>query len=229
LAEGVVRHRLLVINPNTTSSVTDKIAAHVREAVGDQVEVMAVTGGFGSGYISCEAAYAVAGHAALECLRQHGQGCDGVLLACFGDPGLFALREVATVPVTALAEAALETAAARGTRLSVVTGGPVWKPMLLRFAASLGLRDTVASVRTIAMDGGQIAASPELALDALAAQCELAATEDGATEVILGGAGLAGLARLLQPRCPVPVIDSVEMGARVAIKRMQAATLVPFW
>jgi Asp/Glu/hydantoin racemase len=65
--------------------------------------------------------------------------------------------------------------------------------------------------------GGQIAADPDAALERLVACCRAAVEEDGAREVILGGAGLAGLAARIQPRCPVPLLDSVEVGARVAL------------
>ena len=107
--------RLLVINPNTTASITDLALRYVRAAVGEGVELVGTTGRFGCAYISSEACYAVAAHAALDCYAEHGEGCDGVLLACFGDPGLFALREVSKVPVTGLAEASM-LAASRARR-----------------------------------------------------------------------------------------------------------------
>jgi allantoin racemase len=208
--------RLLVINPNTSASITELVTRHVRAAVGDDIELVTATGGFGCAYITSEACYAIAGHAALECFADHGEGCDAVLLACFGDPGLFALREVSAAPVVGLAEASMQAAAERGGRFSIVTGGERWKPMLDRFAAVLGYRERLASVRTLALTGGQIAENPEAALATLASACAAAADEDGADEIILGGAGLAGLAERIQPRIWVPVLDSVLVGAQRA-------------
>lgn len=213
--------RLLVINPNTTASITDLALHYVRAAVGEGLELVGTTGRFGCAYISSEACYAVAGHAALDCYAEHGEGCDGVLLACFGDPGLFALREVSKVPVTGLAEASMFAAAERGGRFSIVTGGERWKPMLERFAAELGYAGRLASVRTVALTGGQIAANRDGAIEMLAKACVAAVDEDGADQVILGGAGLAGLAERVQPRVWAPVLDSVLVGARAA-----SATLV---
>jgi allantoin racemase len=208
--------RLLVINPNTTASITDLALRYVRAAVGDDLELVGTTGRFGCAYISSEACYAVAAHAALDCYAEHGEGCDGVLLACFGDPGLFALREVSKVPVTGLAEASMLAAAERGGRFSIVTGGERWKPMLERFAAELGYAGRLASVRTVALTGGQIAANRDGAIEMLANACVAAVDEDGADQVILGGAGLAGLAERIQPRVWAPVLDSVVVGARAA-------------
>jgi Asp/Glu/hydantoin racemase len=206
--------RLLVINPNTTASITDLVVRHVRAAIGSGFELVPATGAFGCAYITSEACYAVGAHAALDCLERHGAGCDVVLLACFGDPGLFALKEASRVPVLGLAEASMSEAAETAGRFSIVTGGAAWKPMLERFAAQLRYADRLASVRTVALTGGDIAAAPDSALELLAAEARAAVERDGARAVILGGAGLAGLAARIAERVPAPVLDSVLVGAR---------------
>jgi Asp/Glu/hydantoin racemase len=206
--------RLLVINPNTTRSITDLVARHVGEAVGSGFEIVPATGAFGCAYITSEACYAVGAHAALDCLERQGAGCDAVLLACFGDPGLFALKETSRVPVLGLAEASMLEATETAERFSIVTGGAAWKPMLERFAAQLGYAGQLASVRTVALTGGEIATNPDAALAILAGEARAAAEHDGAQAVILGGAGLAGLAARIADRVGVPVLDSVLVGAR---------------
>jgi Asp/Glu/hydantoin racemase len=206
--------RLLVINPNTTQSITDLVARHVSSAIGPDFEIVAVTGAFGCAYITSEACFAVGAHAALDCFERYGDGCDAVLLACFGDPGLFAVKERSGVPVLGLAEASMIEASETAGRFSIVTGGAAWKPMLERFAAQLRHADRLASVRTVALTGGEIAARPDAALAILAAEARAAAERDGARAVILGGAGLAGLAARIADRVPVPVLDSVLVGAR---------------
>lgn len=205
--------RVLVINPNTTASITELVARHVASTLGPAFELVPATGRFGCAYIASEACFAIGAHAALDCFARSGAGCDGVLLACFGDPGLFALRELSRVPVVGLAEASMQEAAATAGRFAIVTGGARWKPMLERFAAEIGLAGALASVRTVAPSGAQIAADPDAALAMLAESCRAAAAEDGAGAVILGGAGLAGLAARIRDRVPVPVLDSVIAGA----------------
>jgi Asp/Glu/hydantoin racemase len=206
--------RLLVVNPNTTASITDLVVRHVRDELDPAFELVPATGRFGCAYIASEACFAIGAHAALDAFAAHGAGCDGVLLACFGDPGLFALREVSPVPVVGLAEASMAEAAETSGRFAIVTGGARWKPMLERFAAEIGRADALVAVRTVALSGAQIAADREAALGALANECRAAAESDGARSVILGGAGLAGLAARIADRVPVPVIDSVLAGAR---------------
>jgi CheY-like chemotaxis protein len=104
--------RILLINPNTSAHVTDLVARHVRTQLDGRAELRAVTGRFGARYIASRAAAAIAGHAALDALAEHGADCDAVYLACFGDPGLLALRELSRVPVVGMAEAACREAAA---------------------------------------------------------------------------------------------------------------------
>ncbi len=207
--------RLLILNPNTTAAVTDLVTRHAQDVLGAGVECVPATARFGARYISNEAAYAIAGHSALDGVAEFGAGCDAVLLACFGDPGLFALREVCAMPVIGLAEASMREAAAHG-RFSIVTGGVLWRPMLERLAAALGYADKIARIRAITLTGAEIAADPEGSIAFLVAECRAAAAEDGARSVILGGAALAGMAQRIAPQVAVPVIDSVNAGARVA-------------
>jgi allantoin racemase len=213
--------RILFINPNT-SSVTDLVAAATRAVIGDRAEIVPVTGRFGARYIASRAAAAIAGHAALESLATHVEGCDAVYLACFGDPGLAALKEVSPVPVVGMAQASCEAACRRGARFAIVTGGALWGPMLREFVAGLGLAERLASVRTVAPTGGDIARDPDAALALLAAACTACAKEDGADVVILGGAALAGLAARIQPAVPAPVLCSVETGAMAALAAAEA-------
>lgn len=188
--------RLLLINPNTSASVTTTVAT----------------------------AAAIAGHAALDALAAHGGDCDAVLLACFGDPSLAALKELSPVPVVGMAEASCHLACTLGRRFSIVTGGERWPAMLEEFVAAQGLGSRLASIRAISLTGDQIAADIEGSLGLLAAACAEAATEDGAEVVILGGAALAGLAARVGTAVRVPVLCSLAAGVAATVA---LATLAP--
>lgn len=206
--------KLLVINPNTSASISALIDSHARTFAGPQVAVQTVTARFGAPYIGCESSYAVAGHAALDAwatARQAGTAFDAVLLGCFGDPGLFALRDVCGVPVTGLAEAAFVQAARHGP-FAIVTGGTRWKPMLERLAQSLGVGHQLAGIQTVVQSGAELARDPIAAQQILAGCCEDAARRFDAKSIILGGAGLAGMATNIQPQLGLPLIDSVSAG-----------------
>ena len=208
--------RLLVINPNTSASVTERLHAHIQAAL-PEVDVQAITARIGAPYISSEVSYAVAGHAVLDALQdfqsRNSEPLDAVLVGCFGDPGLFALRECCAARVTGLAEAAFREAAAKG-RFAVVTGGEAWGPMLKRFARMIDLGDALLGVHAVAPTGAQLAAEPAMALELLTQACRDAADRWPCDAIILGGATLAGLAATIQSEINVPVIDSVMAGAR---------------
>lgn len=213
--------QLLIINPNTSRSVSDLLQNHAQRAAGPDVRVRTVTARFGAPYIACEASYAVAGHALLDtwaaALADDDQPApDAVLIGCFGDPGLLALRDSSAVTVTGLAEAAFVEAAAYG-RFAIVTGGERWQPILARLAQMLGYADQLAGIHTVTPTGAQLAADPVAAQALLAAACQAAVHDFRADAIILGGAGLAGLAQVIQPDVSVPVIDSVLAGTRQAL------------
>jgi Asp/Glu/hydantoin racemase len=101
--------------------------------------------------------------------------------------------------------------------------------MLEEFFAARFHATALAGVRTVAPSGGEIARDPAGALALLAEACRASVEEDGAEVVILGGAGLAGLAEKLAGRVSVPVLCSVEAGVRAAIAALGAgpAGLLP--
>lgn len=209
---------ILAINPNTTASITAIVERNLRAAA-PEIDWRTATGRFGARYIVSEASYAIAAHAALVAWATHAdepEACDAVLLACFGDPGLFALRELSAVPVIGLAEAAMRQAAREAARFSIVTGGARWRPMIERLAQALGFGAALAGVRAIALTGARAAADPESAIAVLATECDRAGHEDGADAVILGGAGFAGLAPRVAALAGISIICSVAAGAREA-------------
>lgn len=214
--------RLLIINPNTTATITALLEVHAKKLAGTQVQVSVVTARFGAPYIACEATYAVAGHAVLDAwaatLAAGTTPPDAVLIGCFGDPGLLALRETSTAPVTGLAEAAFVEAASHGP-FAIVTGGERWKPMLERLAHQLGYGPLLQGIHTVLPSGAELAQNPIEARRLLTVACQQAAKDFKVKAVILGGAGLAGMAAVVQADVEVPVIDSVLAGTRQALLR----------
>lgn len=216
---------LLLINPNTSETTTERLRRALQPALPSHVSLVCRTARVGASYIACEASHAVAAYAVLDVWAEQRVSApkpiDGVLIGCFGDPGLFALRECCACPVTGLAEAAFIEAAQHGP-FAVVTGGERWKPMLARLALALGFNERLLSIETVAPTGAEMMARPDLALEHLGRACANAARA-GARSVIVGGAGLAGFAQTLQGGFEVPLIDSVQAGLKVLLeKRAQA-------
>ena len=213
---------ILVLNPNTTDSITQRVAGLCRPLWPRDWQVQCVTVDLGAAYLASSLAVTVAAYAALEraaqWIDQHGRP-DALLLACFGDPGLDALREGLGLPVTGLAEASFFEAHELGP-FGVLTGGTAWIPLLNTLAVSQGLSTNLVRVDAVQPTGAELAADPEGALKVLAAQCRSMVEQSSLQSIIIGGAGLAGYAKRLQDQVSVPLIDSVEAGARVLQQRL---------
>lgn len=196
------------------------LEAHARAQVGPEVEVRAITARFGAPYIACEASYAVAAHATLDAWAtdraRYTDSPDSVLIGCFGDPGLQALQETSAAAVTGLAQAAFAQAGQYG-RFAVVTGGVRWRPILERHAQALGLREQLVGIHTIEPTGALLAQDPVGARALIAKACRDAQRLYQVDAVIVGGAGLAGIAMAVQSSVDVPLIDSVSAGVTYAL------------
>ncbi|MBC9209074.1 aspartate/glutamate racemase family protein [Roseomonas aerophila] len=211
--------RILLLNGNTDTAMTARMAALADTALPrlglPAVTLVAATARFGARYIASRAAAAIAGHAVLEAVAQHQGQVDAVAIACFGDPGLAAAREISAVPVTGMADASLDLALEMAPRVALLTGGTAWVPMLEEFCLLRGLGRDRVRVHAVTPTGDMIAREPERALGLLA-DAAAQAVAQGAGVVVLGGAGLAGLVPRLQPLVAVPVLDSLECLLQVA-------------
>jgi len=218
--------RYLVINPNTNRLTTERLQEVLQPKLPQNAELVFSTATFGASYIACEASHAVAAHACIGAWADHlhpsKQPLNGVLIGCFGDPGLFALREMSDCPVTGLAEASFIQAAVHGP-FSIVTGGERWKPMLERLALSLGYGQHLRHIETVVPSGAELQANPQMAMECLQAACQKA-SKAGVKSIILGGAGLAGYAAQIQSLVALPIIDSATAGLEVLLHQQAPKT-----
>lgn len=212
--------KILLLNPNTSQSVTDRIANAAMGVAGAHTELVTATAPRGVPYIATRAEAVIGGAVALEMLAEMHTGVDAAVIAAFGDPGLGGARELFPIPVIGLAEAGMLTACMLGKRFAIVTFSQSLEPWYHECVAWHGLRERCAGVRAL---GGSFRSISDVQDEKEALLVELAqkaVDEDGADVVVLAGAPLAGLARRVRDRIPVPVVDCVE----AAVK--QAETLV---
>jgi hypothetical protein len=208
--------RVLFANPNTSQSVTDRIAATARAAASPGTEVVAVTATHGAPYIATRAEAVIGARAALELLAEHGPGCDVAVIAAFADPGVGGARELMPIPVIGMAEAAMLTACMLGRRFSIVTFATAMGPWYRECVDYNGLTGRLASIRCVSGSFRDISSVQDDMEAALVDACCEAVERDEADVVILGGAPLAGLAGRVAERVPVPLVDGVAAAVRQA-------------
>lgn len=212
--------RLLLLNPNTSVSMTERMVEVARGAAPPGVVIEPATATRGYPYIASRAEAQMAGAVALEDiaarLERDDEPIDAVIVAAFGDPGVKAARELFNVPVIGMAEAAVVTASLLGDRFAIATFTPLMSRWYLDCVHDTGLGSRCTGVRTPARQAIDVASVAERMTDELAALATSCIVDDGADVVILGGAPLAGLARSLERGVPGPLIDPVEVAVRQA-------------
>jgi allantoin racemase len=211
--------RLLLINPNTSAHITERMLHAARAALGPDVRVDGATARFGPAVIGTRSEAAIAAHAALDVAAREADGYDAVVLGVSLDCGLAPLRELLDVPVAAMTESGLACAGMLGQRLGLLTLGARMLPLYRELVAGYGMQDRLVGWRApelpAAFGGGS---APDGAVaDAVADAVARMVDEDGVEAVLLSGAVLAGYAALLRERVDVPLIDCAAAAALQAV------------
>ena len=146
-------------------------------------------------------------------------GFDAVIIGCFSDPGLDALRETLRIPVVGPGASAMHLAAQLGTRFSVLSPAGRGHGRLTARLRALALAPLFASVRGIGLSVMDLARQTPGAFDKAAEAGRRAVDEDGAEVLVLGCMSMAflpGVAEALQQRIGVPVVNPVVAGLKTA-------------
>ncbi|GAA4267125.1 aspartate/glutamate racemase family protein [Frondihabitans peucedani] len=212
--------RIAVVNPNTTTTMTDRVVAAATPAARPDTVLVPVTPT--SGVPSVES-HIDEVHAALSVLVEverlealpPGERPDAYVVACFGDTGLPGAREAARGPVVGMTEAALLTATQIAHRFTVITMPPRTREQSDRVVLTLGLGHRVV-VRAVDEPVSAVADSSLQLLDLFAAEGRRAIEEDAAEAIVLGCAGLAELVEPLSEALGVPVVEGVAAAVVLA-------------
>jgi allantoin racemase len=210
--------KIAIVNPNTTASMTAKIAAAARPAALPGTEILALQPADGPASIEgyYDEAFAVPGLLALIGQPPAGPPVDAWIIACFDDTGLDAARTLTPAPVIGIGEAAFHVASLLCTRFSVVTtlarSIAAIEHNLLRY----GLATRCARVRAAEVPVLALEDSASDARERISAEIARALVEDRSEAIVLGCAGMADLAAALSREYGVPVIDGVTAAVKLA-------------
>jgi allantoin racemase len=208
--------KLLLINPNITEAITASMLTEARLSASQGTEFTAVTAAFGAQYVENRAEAAIAAHAVLDLLAAHESDHDAAIIGAFGDPGLAAAREFAAIPVFGIEESALLIAWTLGRRIAIICLTPRLARWYQECAEEHALAGRLVSVRPLNIPITDITQAKQQSRDRLLRECDHAIEQDGAEVIIFGGAPIAGLAREVSPRLPVPALDGVSCAVRLA-------------
>lgn len=208
--------KILVLNPNTSVGVTDKIAAVARRAASPETALEFVTAPYGVPYIASRTEAVIGAQVALEVLAERASEFDAAVIAAFGDPGLGPVREMFDLPVVGLAEASMLMACPLGRNFSIVSFSSrleAWYRECVEWHGMLGRLASIRMLDTPFTDVDSVQSEME---DRLVDLAEAAVREDRAEVIITAGAPLAGLAGRVRDRISVPVVEGVAASIKVA-------------
>ncbi|MCH7230492.1 aspartate/glutamate racemase family protein [Glycomyces sp. L485] len=221
--------RLRFINPNTSVPMTVQIRAAALRAAAPDVAISAVCPSEGAASIESHAEEILAARAVVDEIERAetgGDGIDGFVVACFGDPGLDAAREVASVPVVGIAEAAMHAATLVGRHFGVVTTLPRTLGRAEDLVCRYGFERACVALRAADLPVLALEDPDEESIAAIETEARKAVEREGADAIVLGCAGMAGLCRTIESRIGVPVIEGVAAatGLVSALVRMGTTT-----
>lgn len=209
--------RILLVNPNSTKSMTDKIAMAARNVAAPGTSIVAATVHNAPASIESRSDESRALAGLLDTVLAENKGVDATVIACFDDPGISALRELTVGPVVAICEAACQAASTLAASYSIVTTVPRAVTVIAENLLRYGLDRKCQSIRSAHIPVLALETDQATAADRIRAEISIAIEQDGAEAIVLGCAGMANLARILTEEFQIPVID----GVAVAIKQAE--------
>lgn len=210
--------KILIANPNSSPIVTDIIMKSAARCKRSDTELIPLTNPKGTKNIDCgfadyQSVWSFQ-RAIVEAVAS--TPVDAVVLAGFGNVGVFALKELLDIPVVSISEAAQTVAATLGHKYSVLTMLRQFIPYQEDLVRLYRLEGKCASVRGINVNVENCVTDREATLAELKEEILKIVEHDGAEVVVLGCAGLCGYDAALREMTGLPVLDPVTVSVPFA-------------
>ena len=209
--------KILIINPNTSETMTNKIRAVAQAVKREDCTVTVTCPQHGPVTIetSYDEAYAIA--PTIDLVKQaQAEAYDAIILACFCEVGVEAAKEISSIPVFGLEEPTLAMALLLGEKFGIMTEKRPRVAMKKRHIRRYGLLERMASVRPLELSVAELDADPERTKAKGMALARRMVEEDGAEVIIMGCAAMAGYSDELERALQVPVLDPLKVTLKVA-------------
>lgn len=202
--------RLLIINANTSTGVTDLCSAAALQIASATTEIVPLTGRFGARIIESRAENAIAVSAMLELLAENAENADAALIAVSYDTGLLEARDIVGFPVVGITQASLTVAALAGSRIGMITFGT--SHLYRELAERYGAGSKIAAIEVVRASAKDAYADPATVRVLVRQAIGKLVDEAGADVIVLCGAAFSGMASSFAAERPVPILDGVTCG-----------------
>jgi len=207
--------KILIVNPNTTASMTTKIGEAARAVARPDTEIIATNSRNGPASIQGYLDVATCVPGLLEEVARH-PDVDAIVIACFDDTGLDAVRTLVSVPVLGIGESAYHAASMIATKFSVITTLSRSVPGLENNLMRYGLAQKCVRVRATDIPVLKLEEGDPATLFKIRSEIRDSIAQDNTEAIVLGCAGMAGLMAQLSEEFGLPVIDGVAAGVTFA-------------
>lgn len=211
----MIQDTLIVINPNSSQTVTDGIDTAIDPLRRFGIPIRCLTLAEGPSGIENQK-QADLTIAPMLRLAKAQDDAAGYVIACFGDPGLHALRDQTALPVVGIQEAAVMTALTLGQRFGVIAILPQSIPRHLRSFGAMGVLDRLAGDHALGLGVADLA-SPDKSLSAMIRAGKKLRDDDGANVLIMGCAGMAHYRETLESETGLPVVEPCQAAVAMAL------------
>ena len=208
--------KLLVVNVNTTASMTETIATSARSVAAPGTEIVGLTPSLGAESVEGNFESYLAAVAVMNAVVAYDGDFDAVIQAGYGEHGREGLQELLDVPVVDITEAAAHVACLLGHKYSVITTLDRTLPLIEDRLMLAGLMARCASVRSSGLSVLQLEEDPDVTVKAIVAEADKAVRQDRAEVICLGCGGMAGLDAAVREATGVPVVDGVTAAVKLA-------------
>lgn len=207
--------RLLLLNPNTTPELTDRLMRSAVTVLPNDVTLIPATASIGFPYISSRSEAQVAGTEVLRIIAEHQGEIDAAVVAAFGDPALSAARELFDIPICGMTEASMLSACSLGETFAFITFSEHLAAWYKEQVVRSGLERRFSGVHTPADSFGNISNVAEDMRTSLLKLCQSVATHSDT--LILAGAPIAGLAPQIREEVEAILIDPIQAAVLQAV------------
>lgn len=209
---------LIVINPNSSQVVTDGIAKALEPLHRFGIPIRCLTLAEGPAGIESQQQGDLTIAPMLALATREAPNALGYVIACFSDPGLYALRDATDLPVLGIQEAAMMTAMTLGQNVGVIA---IKRASITRHArafGAMGVSGRITGERALGI--GVTDLTGDATLNAMIAAGVALRDQDGADVLIMGCAGMARYRDPLEQATGLPVVEPCQAAASMALGRI---------
>lgn len=211
---------ILVVNPNTSQDMTAAIDRVAQATVRAGTTAITLSSVNGPHTIEGPLDSALATAGMLEVIGAYPDPFDAIVVGCFGDPGVDALRLLVRVPVVGIGAASFTQAAFMTSKFAIVTPSVGTPARYAAVTASMGLTASFLGTYQTEFSVVDFESGDPAVLETLVFHAEQA-VKDGAECLLFGCAGIADQIRNIEDRVGVPCIASVSAGVSQAMASLQ--------